>query len=60
MTFQTTPLFRGRSRQQIGKRAASLDVFDELFLRWSWVVLGCSAFAFAVMQGQEDAEHETE
>jgi hypothetical protein len=31
-----------------------------LIFRWSWLVLGCGAFAFAVMQGQEDAKHEGE
>ena len=60
MTIQAMPLARRRSGQQIGECAASLDVFDELIFRWSWLVLGCGAFAFAVMQGQEDAKHEGE
>jgi hypothetical protein len=63
MTYRVinrTPLLQGRSRQSNGKYAANLNAFGELIFRWSWLALGWGAFAYAVMQGQEDAEHETE
>lgn len=54
------PLMQGRSRHSLGKDAAHLNAFDELMFRWSWLGLGWGAFAYVVMQGQEEAEHETE
>ncbi|MGE3151615.1 MAG: hypothetical protein AB7G48_11965 [Nitrospiraceae bacterium] len=60
MMIQRTPLLRGRSRQPIGECAGGLDTVDESIVRWSWLVLGWGAVTSVVLQGDEEAEHETE